>query len=49
MQAPAGLPRRIAARLTQEVQRTVRGPELKARLNNIGHAPAPLNAQAFDA
>lgn len=47
--APAGLPRPIAARLTQEIQRIVRGPELSAKLNDIGYTPAPLNAQEFDA
>jgi tripartite-type tricarboxylate transporter receptor subunit TctC len=47
--APAGLPRPVATRLTQEIQRIVRGPELSAKLNDIGYTPAPLNAQEFDA
>ncbi len=47
--APAGLPGPVAERLTQEIQRAVRGPELGAKLNDIGYTPAPLNAQAFGA
>lgn len=46
--APAGLPKPVAVRLTQEIQRIVRGPELSAKLNDIGYTPAPLSAQEFD-
>ena len=47
--APAGLPKPIANRLTQEIQRIVKGPELGAKLSDIGYTATPLGAAEFDA
>ena len=49
MFAPAGTPRGIVDRLSSEVTRIVRLPEVRERLNAQGAEPSPLGADEFPA
>jgi len=45
--APAGTPRAVSERLSAELVRIVRLPEIRARLNAQGAEPAPLGSEEF--
>ena len=46
---PAGLPQRVTARLTREVQAILAKPEIQSRLLALGTEPGYLDDQAFRA
>jgi tripartite-type tricarboxylate transporter receptor subunit TctC len=47
--APAGTPRPIVQRLSDEIQAALAHPEVAARLDKIGTQVTPASADAFDA
>jgi tripartite-type tricarboxylate transporter receptor subunit TctC len=47
MFAPAGTPRAVAERLSTELIRIVRLPDIRERLNAQGAEPAPLGTEEF--
>ena len=49
MFAPAGTPRPLIEKISAEVVRIVRQPEVRERLNAQGAEPAPLGADEFAA